>query len=226
MAAIRRRRYRDGAYGGSAAVDPSMQWVLAGCDRADSIILNPHKWLFTPMDCSIFYTRKPDVVKAAVSLVPEYLRNTESAGDEVPNLMDYGTSLGRRFRSLKLWMILRYFGQEGMAARIHQHIRLAQLFAQWVEDSPNFERMAPTPFSTVCFRAHPQGLDDEAQLEALNERIMNLTNEAGRFFLSHTKLHDQFTMRVAIGNLRTTEQHMRALWDDLQDMLAAETYYK
>ena len=216
----------DGAYGGSAAVDPSMRWVLAGCERADSIILNPHKWLFTPMDCSIFYTRKPDVVKAAFSLVPEYLRNTESAGDEVPNLMDYGTSLGRRFRSLKLWMILRYFGQEGMAARIHQHIRLAQLFAQWVDDSPSFERMAPSPFSTVCFRAHPQGLDDEAQLEALNERLMNHTNEAGRFFLSHTKLHGQFTMRVAIGNLRTSEQHMRALWDDLQAMLDAETYNK
>src|SRR5712691_2017992 len=216
----------DGAYGGLAAVDPAMHWVLAGCERADTLIVNPHKWLFTPVDCSVFYTRKPEVVKAAFSLVPEYLRNTEGKGDEVPNLMDYGTSLGRRFRALKLWMILRYFGQEGLAARIHEHIRLAQLFGQWVDDSPSFERMAPTPFSTVCFRAHPRGLDDEAQLEALNERIMNRTNEAGRFFLSHTKLHGQFTMRVAIGNLRTSEQHMRTLWDDLQAMLAAETYYK
>src|SRR5216683_5131261 len=158
----------DASYGGSAAVDPAMQWVLAGCERADSIIINPHKWLFTPIDCSVFYTRKPDVVKAAFSLVPEYLRSAESIGEDAPiNLMDYGTSLGRRFRSLKLWMVLRYFGQEGLAARIHEHIRLAQLFAQWVDDSSNFERMAPTPFSTVCFRGHPQGLDDEAQLEAL-----------------------------------------------------------
>src|SRR5579859_2822669 len=212
----------DGAYGGSAAVDPTMQWVLAGCERADSLIVNPHKWLFTPVDCSVFYTRKPDMVKAALSLVPEYLRNSQSAGEDVPNLMDYGVSLGRRFRSLKLWMILRYFGHEGLAARIHEHIRLAQLFAQWVDDSPDFERMAPTPFSTVCFRAHPQGLDDEQQLEDLNERIMSSINEAGHFFLSHTKLHGHFTMRVAIGNMRTAEQHLSALWDDLQTLLASE----
>jgi aromatic-L-amino-acid decarboxylase len=206
----------DGAYGGSAAVDPSMQWVLSGCELADTLILNPHKWLFTPMDCSVFYTRKPDVVKAAFSLVPEYLRNTESKGEEVPNLMDYGTSLGRRFRSLKLWMIMRYFGQEGMAARIHEHVRLGQLVAQWVDASPDFERMAPAPLSVVCFRAHPQGMDDEAQLEALNERIMNDINASGRFFLSHTKLHGKFTIRIAIGNLRTTEQDVRDLWEAIQ----------
>ena len=206
----------DGAYGGLAAVDPAMRWVLAGCERADTLIVNPHKWLFTPVDCSVFYTRKPEVVKAAFSLVPEYLRNTESKGDEAPNLMDYGTSLGRRFRALKLWMILRYFGQEGLAARIHEHIRLAQLVRRWIEEAPNFELMAPTPFSTVCFRAHPQDIDDESQLETLNERIMNNINAAGRFFLSHTKLHGKFTIRIAIGNLRTTEQDVRELWEDLK----------
>src|SRR6266705_3412313 len=206
----------DGAYGGLAAVDPAMRWVLAGCERADTLIVNPHKWLFTPVDCSVFYTRKPEGVKAAFSLVPEYLRNTESKGDEAPNLMDYGTSLGRRFRALKLWMILRYFGQEGLAARIHEHIRLAQLVRQWIEEAPNFELMAPTPFSTVCFRAHPQDIDDESQLETLNERIMNNINAAGRFFLSHTKLHGKFTIRIAIGNLRTTEQDVRELWEDLK----------
>src|SRR6266567_6883 len=212
----------DGAYGGSAAVDPAMRWVLAGCDRADTLIVNPHKWLFTPIDCSVFYTRKPDVVKAAFSLIPEYLRNAESAGDEVPNLMDYGTSLGRRFRSLKLWMIMRYFGQAGLAARIHEHIRLAQLVARWIDESPHFERLAPAPFSTVCFRAHPRGMDDEAQLDALNERIMNRINSVGHFFLSHTKLHGKFTIRIAIGNLRTTEQDIRNLWEELQAGLAAE----
>src|SRR2546430_93782 len=212
--------HADGAYGGSAAVDPEMRWTLAGCERADTLIVNPHKWLFTPVDCSVFYTRKPDVVKAAFSLIPEYLRNTESKGDEVPNLMDYGTSLGRRFRALKLWMILRYFGQEGLVARIHEHIRLAQLVRQWIEEAPNFELMAPTPFSTVCFRAHPQVMDDESQLETLNERIMNNINAAGNFFLSHTKLHGKFTIRIAIGNLRTTEQDVRELWEDLQTQLA------
>jgi len=210
----------DGAYGGSAAVDPSMQWVLDGCERADTLIVNPHKWLFTPIDCSVFFTRKPDVVKAAFSLIPEYLRNTESMGDEVPNLMDYGTSLGRRFRSLKLWMIMRYFGQEGLAARIHEHIRLGQLVVQWVNESRDFELMAPAPFSTVCFRAHPHHLDDEAQLETVNERIMNTINASGRFFLSHTRLNGIFTIRIAIGNLRTAEQDVRDLWEALQGELA------
>jgi len=212
----------DGAYGGSAAVDPAMRWVLAGCERADTIIVNPHKWLFTPMDCSVLFTRKPDVVKAAFSLIPEYLRNTESAGDEVPNLMDYGTSLGRRFRSLKLWMIMRYFGQEGLAARIREHNRLAQLVAGWIDESPDFERLAPTPFSTVCFRAHPKNMDDEEWLDALNERIMNHINAAGHFFLSHTKLHGKFTIRIAIGNLRTTEQDIRYVWGELKEALEEE----
>ncbi len=209
----------DGAYGGSAAVDPAMRWTMAGCERADTMIVNPHKWLFTPIDCSVFYTRKPDVVKAAFSLVPEYLRNTESTGEEVPNLMDYGTSLGRRFRSLKLWMIMRYFGQEGLAARIREHMRLAQLFARWVDEAPAFERLAPTPFSTVCFRAHQSGMDDESKLEALNEGIMNHINAQGRFFLSHTKLNGIYTIRVAIGNLRTTETDIRDLWVELQTCL-------
>jgi aromatic-L-amino-acid/L-tryptophan decarboxylase len=212
----------DGAYGGSAAIEPEMRWVMAGCERADTIIVNPHKWLFTPIDCSVFFTRKPDVVKAAFSLIPEYLRNTESAGDEVPNLMDYGTSLGRRFRSLKLWMIMRYFGQEGLAARIREHIRLAQLVSGWIDEAPDFERLAPTPFSTVCFRAHPRGVDDEDALEALNERIMNHINAAGNFFLSHTKLQGTFTIRIAIGNLRTTEQHIRNVWEELQGALEKE----
>jgi aromatic-L-amino-acid decarboxylase len=212
----------DGAYGGSAAIAPEMRPVLAGCERADSLIVNPHKWLFTPIDCSVFYTRKPEVVKAAFSLVPEYLRNAESMGDEVPNLMDYGTSLGRRFRSLKLWMVMRYFGEEGLAARIREHIRLGQLVAQWVDEAPDFERMAPTPFSTVCFRAHPRGMDDEAALESLNERIMNRINTTGHFFLSHTKLRGKYTIRIAIGNLRTTEQDVRNLWQELQAALSAE----
>ncbi|HEV2581404.1 MAG TPA: pyridoxal-dependent decarboxylase [Ktedonobacteraceae bacterium] len=212
----------DGAYGGSAAVDPTMRWVLAGCDRAESLIVNPHKWLFTPIDCSVFYTSRPGIVKNAFSLVPEYLRNTQGGDDEVVNLMDYGTSLGRRFRSLKLWMIMRYFGQEGLAARIHEHVRLGQLFASWVDESPTFERMAPAPFSTVCFRARPQGMHDEKQLETLNERILTRLNAGGRFFLSHTKLRGQFTIRAAIGNLRTSERHIHELWDALQATLSTE----
>lgn len=211
----------DGSYGGIAAIDPAMRWVMQGVERADSLIVNPHKWLFTPIDCSVLYTRKPEVVKAAFSLVPEYLRNDESKGDETPNLMDYGNALGRRFRSLKLWMILRYFGQEGLAARLREHIRIAQQLVQWVEESPDFEIMAPAPFSLVCLRAHPQGQDDEEALNELNERLMARINENGHFFLSHTKLRGKFTIRVAIGNIRTGEAEVRALWQELQDGLKA-----
>ncbi|MFQ5753414.1 MAG: pyridoxal phosphate-dependent decarboxylase family protein, partial [bacterium] len=143
----------DAAYGGSAAVIPEMRDVLNGCDRADSIVVNPHKWLFVPVDLSAFYTKKPEILRQAFSLVPEYLRTQEDS--EVENYMDYGLQLGRRFRALKLWIVLRYFGHEGIAARIRYHIALAQKFVSWVEESPEFELMAPTPFSTVCFRAHP-----------------------------------------------------------------------
>jgi aromatic-L-amino-acid decarboxylase len=212
----------DGAYGGPAALAPEMRWALEGCERADSLIVNPHKWLFTPQDCSVLYTRKPNVMKAAFSLIPEFLRSNESLGDEIPNLMDYGNALGRRFRSLKLWMILRYFGHEGLAARIREHCRLAQLLADWLDASPYFERMAPTPFSLICLRAHPQGMDNEEQLNALNERLMNRVNTTGRFFLSHTKLRGKYTIRVAIGNLRTGEQDIRDLWAELQEDLARE----
>jgi aromatic-L-amino-acid decarboxylase len=207
----------DASYGGIAAIDSATRWVLAGSEHADSLIVNPHKWLFTPMDCSVLYTRKPDVLKAAFSLVPEYLRNAEGSGDEAPNLMDYGNALGRRFRSLKLWMIMRYFGQEGLAARIREHNRLAQQLVRWLSASPDFEQLAPAHLSLVCFRAHPQGCDDEQELEALNQRIMQRINAAGHFFLSHTKLRGKFTIRIAIGNMRTNEQDIRALWRELQD---------
>ncbi len=208
----------DASYAGSAAVIPEYRWILEGCERADSLIVNPHKWLFTPLDCSVLYTRRPEIVHATFSLVLEILRSSE----EVPNLMDYGIALGRRFRALKLWMIMRYFGQQGLAARLREHIRLGQLMAQWIDESPDFERLAPTPFSTVCFRAHPQGLDNEERLNVLNERLLNRLNAGGRFFLSHTKLRGRYTLRVAIGNLRTTEATVRDLWAEMQRALAAE----
>lgn len=212
----------DASYGGCAAVDPDMQWVLSGCERADTLIVNPYKWLFVPLDGSVFYTRRPEVVKAAFSLVPDYLSNAESRSDEVPNLMDYSVALSRRFRALKLWMVMRYFGQQGLAARLREHRRLAQLLAEWVDASADIERLAPTLFSVVCVRAHPVGMDDEGQLDALNERIMNRINAGGRFFLSHTRVHGRFTIRIAIGNLRTTEQHVRDVWCALQEACTAE----
>ena len=212
----------DASYGGCAAIEPGMQWILSGCERADTLIINPYKWLFIPLDGSVFYTRRPEMLKAAFSLVPDYLSSTESGGEDVPNFMEYGIALSRRFRALKLWMVLRYFGREGLAARLREHVRLAQLLAGWVDASADFERLAPTPFSVVCFHAHPRHMDDEAALDALNEQIIHRINAAGHFFLSHTRVHGSFALRIAIGNLRTAEAHVREVWRALQEACAAE----
>jgi aromatic-L-amino-acid decarboxylase len=210
----------DGAYGGMAAVAPEFRWALAGCERADSIVVNPHKWLFTPIDCSAFYCRRPDVLRGAFSLVPEYLRTAESAQGGVHDLMDYGVQLGRRFRALKLWLVIRYFGWDGLAARIREHVRLGREFARWVDADPDFERMAPTPFSTVCFRYHPRSMDGrlraEERLDRLNAALLDAVNGSGQAYLSHTRLEGKFILRLAIGNIRTTEAHVRAAWELLR----------
>ena len=204
----------DGAYGGMAALLPEMRCVLDGCQHADSIVVNPHKWLFTPIDCSAFYVRDPSILKRAFSLVPEYLKTSE---EDVTNYMDWGVQLGRRFRALKLWMVIRYFGHEGLAARIRYHLELARQFCAWVDSSPVFERLAPTPFSTICFRAHPQGIDDEVVLDRLNAEIMEAANTSGKIYISHTRLKGKFALRLAIGNLRTTEKHVADAWQLLQE---------
>lgn len=200
----------DAAYGGSAAIVPEMRNILDGCRRADSLVLNPHKWLFTPFDLSVLYCRHLDLLRRAFSLVPEYLRTPEQ--EKVRSGSDYGVQLGRRFRSLKLWMIIRYFGHEGLAARIREHCRLAKLFASWVEASPDWELLAPVPFALVCFRARPQVAAPES-IDELNEAIMHRVNATGKAFLSHTKLNDQLTLRLSIGNIRTTERHVKQVWD-------------
>ena len=205
----------DAAYGGAAALVPGFEWVMAGCDQADSVVVNPHKWLFVPFDLSAFYCRRMDTLRAAFSLVPEYLRTTDGA---VKNLMDTGVQLGRRFRALKLWMVLRYFGQQGMRARVAEHIRLAQGFAAWVDADPDFERMAPAPMSVVCFRARPRaGARTEEQLEALNARLLEAVNDSGEVFLSHTKLEGRYVLRLAVGNLRTEERHVARAWALLRE---------
>ncbi len=209
----------DAAYAGPAAILPEMRWVLEGCESADSIVTNPHKWLFTPIDLSAFFCRKPETVKNAFSLVPEYLKT--SVDDAVTNFMDYGVQLGRRFRALKLWMVIRYFGREGLAARIRQHLSWAQEFAGKIDDSPRFQRMAPTPFSTICFRAVPETMQTAAPelIDKLNAELLDAVNRTGKTFLSHTKLNDRFTLRLAIGNLKTREEHLERTWELLQQEL-------
>ena len=204
----------DAAYGGAAAVVPSHRWVLTGCERADSFVTNPHKWLLTPIDCSLLYTRRPDDLKRAFSLVAEYLRTDEL---DVVNLMDYGLSLGRRFRALKLWMVIRAYGREGLARIIDRHINDAQWLAAQIDAEPGWERLAPVPFSTVCFRHVPAG---RADLEAHNAALLEAVNATGAAFLSHTKLNGHYAIRVAIGNQATTHEHVARLWALLRQAAA------
>lgn len=204
----------DAAYAGSAAILPEMQHYFKGCERADSIVTNPHKWLFTPFDLSVLYCRDLGELKQAFSLVPEYLKTNDES--TVKNGMDYGIQLGRRFRALKLWFVIRYFGREGLIDRIREHCRLARLFASWVEESENFELLAPVPFALVCFRACPPGIED---LDALNERIMNDINASGEAYISHTKLNGIFTLRLSVGSIRVEERHLEKVWNILNQRL-------
>ena len=214
----------DAAYAGAAALVPETAYVLDGCEHADSVVVNPHKWLFTPFDLSAFYCRRMDAVRAAFALTPDYLQTPE--GGRVRNLMDTGVQLGRRFRALKLWAVLRYFGAQGIRDRLAEHMRLAALFAEWIDGSLDFERLAPAPLSVVCFRARPGGRtlpDTQLQLDELNARILESVNASGDVFLSHTKIDGCFALRLAVGHIRTEERHIARAWELLQDALTRLT---
>lgn len=205
----------DSAYAGVTAMIPEMKWIIKGWERADSIVINPHKWMFTPMDLSIYFTRKPEILKQAFSLVPEYLKTKQD--DEVENLMDYGIQLGRRFRSLKLWFIIRYFGVDGLSERIKYHIELAKEFAEWIDNEKDFERLAPVSFSTVCFRYNP-GNKTEEELNKLNEKLLEEINVSGKIFLSHTRLDGKFVIRITIGSIRHERRHIVEAWEIIKSL--------
>jgi aromatic-L-amino-acid decarboxylase len=194
----------DAAYAGSAMICPELRWAFDGVDRADSVVINPHKWLFVPQGCSALWTRRPEAFRDTFSLVPEYLRTLDS----VASFSEYGPELGRRFRALKLWTVLRCYGAEGLRARIRESIRLASLFESWIREDPEWEVVAPRHFSVVCFRRRGSDEDNEALLERVNER--------GEIFISHTRLDGQYLLRLAIGNEQTTEDDVRRAWDELR----------
>jgi len=202
----------DAAYGGAAATVAEMRPLFTGWEAADSIVVNPHKWLFTPLDCSILYCQRPEVLRQAFSLSPEYLRTGEA--DSVTNLMDYGVSLGRRFRALKLWMIIRALGTKRIANTIREHIAYAKRLAKIIESTSDFELLAPVPFSTLVFRFSPKvAIDDNTEINSLNEKIMEAVNQTGQVFLSHTKLRGKYGIRLTIGNIKTTWEDVTLAWD-------------
>lgn len=203
----------DAAYAGVAAIVPELRYLLDGVDGADSLVVNPHKWLFTPMDCSVLYTRDPRALKQAFALLPEYL--VTGTQDETVNLMDYGIQLGRRFRALKLWMVLRAYGRAGIAERIRQHCELAREFAGMVHFEGGWELTAPVTLSLVCFRRVPEGADESA-IATLNAAIMERVNARGQVYLSHTRLDGRYTLRLAIGNIRTQREHVELAWRELR----------
>jgi aromatic-L-amino-acid/L-tryptophan decarboxylase len=194
----------DAAYAGSSWICEEERWSQDGVELADSLVINPHKWLLTPVDCSLVWTARPDEWRTAFSLVPEYLRTPEDAFA----LSEYGPALGRRFRSLKLWAVLRCHGAEGIRRIVREHVRLAELFASWVEAEPGWELAAPQRFSLVVFRRDGSDAD--------NEELLRRANASGEIFISHTKLHGRTVLRLAIGNARTTEEDVRLAWDVLR----------
>ncbi|UCF69291.1 MAG: amino acid decarboxylase [Acidobacteriota bacterium] len=210
----------DAAYGGAMALDPEQRGLFAGWERADSIVINPHKWMFTPFDASLLLFRRPEAFRDAFSLVPEYLRTR--AGKGAHDYHEYGIQLGRRFRALKMWILIRYFGAEGMAARVRHHCHLAREFAGWIDAAPDWERLAPVPMATVCFRYRPHGTP-EKDVDRINEQILERVNQSGRIYLSHTRLRDHYAIRVAVGNPRTEQRHLELCWELLREATRAST---
>ncbi|MDP9024837.1 MAG: pyridoxal-dependent decarboxylase, partial [Candidatus Eremiobacteraeota bacterium] len=190
--------------------------LFAGADQADSLVMNPHKWLFVPMDLSVLFVRRPEAVRKAFSLVADYLATPESG---VHNYMDYGLQLGRRFRALKLWFVLRTYGARGVRDRIRAQIGFAQDLALWIEEEPDWEVSAPHPFSVVCFRYSPAELF-AAELDARNTAIMDHVNATGKTFLSSTKIDGKTVLRIAIGNEGTTREDVALAWQLLKEAVA------
>jgi aromatic-L-amino-acid/L-tryptophan decarboxylase len=207
----------DAAYGGPAAILPEFRWLLDPAHDADSIVVNPHKWLFVPVDLSVLYVRDPELLRRTFSLASDVLVTYESG---VHNYMDYGLQLGRRFRALKLWFALRTYGVRGMQARLRAHIAMAQELAGWIEAEPGWEIAAPHPLSVVCFHYVPLPAVDDAAADARNLEIMDAVNATGEAFLSSTRLHGRLVLRIAIGNERTTRDDVRAVWELLKHAAA------
>jgi len=202
----------DAAFAGTAAILPEKKWIMEGAEYADSFVFNPHKWMLTNFDCSAYFVKDPVSLIRTFEIHPEYLKTGVDA--EVKNFRDWGIQLGRRFRALKLWFVIRYYGSEGLKKYVREHIRLAQMFKAWVEGHKNFELMAPVPFSLVCFRLNDGS--EEKKLDKLNQELLERLNETGKLFMTQTILKGKYVLRMAIGARMTEERHVREAWQLIQ----------
>ncbi|MBN2491695.1 MAG: aspartate aminotransferase family protein [Planctomycetes bacterium] len=209
----------DAALAGSAALLEEKRWMLEGIEHADSFVFNPHKWLFTNFDLSAYFVRDPSWLVRTFEIHPEYLKT--DVDQRVKNYRDWGVPLGRRFRALKLWFVLRNFGLEGLRARLREHLRMADRFREWVDGDADFERLAPVPLNLVCFRFRPAAAGgDEARLEALNARLLGRLNDSGRLYLTHTRVRGTYALRLCVGQTYTEERHVRAAWEAIRSEAA------
>ncbi len=208
----------DAAYAGSALLLPEMRWMNDGIEHADSFVFNPHKWMFTNFDCSAFFVRDEDLLVRTLGIMPEYLKTPED--QRVKNYRDWGIPLGRRFRALKLWFVLRSFGREGLQKIIRHHISLAQNLKEEIIQHRDFELLAPVPLNTLCFRFHPSHISDEQKLNELNKRLLNQIQQSGELFLTHTTLNEKYTIRMVIGNTNVEQRHVEKAWNLIQSLAA------
>jgi aromatic-L-amino-acid decarboxylase len=208
----------DAALAGSAAILPEKRWILDGIEYVDSFVFNPHKWLFTNFDCSAFFCQHPEVLTSTFSIMPEYLKT--DLDRQVTNFRDWGIQLGRRFRALKLWFVLRFYGVEELRKKLREHLKLTQEFAEWIEQSPDFELLAPVPLNTVCFQFNPSERSQESlpmgELERLNKSILDEVNHSGKIFMTHTKLGANFRLRLCVGQTQTRREHVVEAWEAIQ----------
>jgi aromatic-L-amino-acid decarboxylase len=203
----------DAAYAGTALVLPGKRDLIKGIEMADTFVFNPHKWMFTNFDCSAYFVKDKEALIRTFEILPEYLKTKE--GDRVNNYRDWGIQLGRRFRALKLWFVIRTYGTSGIREKVRQHIQWAQELAGEIKTSDEFELLAPVPFATICFRFKPRGVTDTETLNRLNARLMETLNESGKLYLTHTKLNGNYTLRLVIGQTNMEKRHVERAWEQI-----------
>ncbi len=205
----------DAAYAGTALLLPEYRWMIEGIEKADSFVFNPHKWMFTNFDCSAYFVKDKESLIRTFEILPEYLK-TGNRG-LVNDYRDWGVQLGRRFRALKLWFVIRSYGVTQLQGKIREHINIARWFEQQVTTHPDFELLAPVPLSLVCFRYNPASFNGNENLNQINEELLRELNNTGKIFLTHTKLNGQYTLRMSIGGTLTMQQHVEKAWELIRE---------